>query len=77
MAGGLRAREKLTERVYPTLLSVKWVLYDDQTEVTSGQTKPAKNLGCTRPKLGVDIVPEHMYNMGISELESPDGTQTR
>lgn len=36
------------EWVYPTLLPVKWVLYDDQTEVTSGQTKPAKNLGCTR-----------------------------
>ena len=35
-------------RVYPKLLSVEWVLFNDQTEVTSGQTKHAKNLGCTQ-----------------------------
>ena len=42
-------------QVYPKLLSVEWVLFNDQTEVTSGQTKHAKNLGCTRIAGQLDI----------------------
>ena len=43
-------------RVYPKLLSVEWILFNDQTEVTSGQTKHAKNLGCTQQETTVPTI---------------------